>query len=351
MRIQSDALIRLARSVFLRAGSEQAEADAIAEHLVDANLKGHDSHGVARVIRYVRYLEAGSLFPNRELSVVFETDTLAVADGNSGFGQSIGIAAVKLGVAKAKAAGVALVALRNTGHLGRIGAWAERAAEDGVISIHLVNTSGLGMKVAPFAGTDARMSTNPISIGVPRADGPPLIFDAATAFVAEGKVFVAANKGVDLPAGALLDNQGRPTVDPQALYADPPGAITAFGLHKGSGLCFMTDLLAGILTGGGCTAPGVRHLANNMLSIYIDPSSFADQDYLAQETERFMAWVKASPPAEPGGEVLVPGEPELARKAERLAEGVLLDDTTWASILEAAQMVGINQSELDQLTP
>ncbi len=351
MRIQSEPLNRLVRTVFLRAGSEPSEAGAIADHLVDANLKGHDSHGVARVIRYVDYLESGNVFPNRTLSVVFESDSLAVADGNWGFGQALGGAAVELGLDKVRGGGVALVALRNIGHLGRIGAWAELAAADGVISIHLVNTSGRGMKVAPFAGTDARMSTNPIAIGVPRADGPPLIFDAATSFVAEGKVFVAANKGADLPAGALLDNQGRPTTDPQALYADPPGAITAFGLHKGSGLCFMTDLLAGALSGGGCTAPGVSRLTNNMVSIYIDPQSFADADYLERETERFMAWVKGSPPADPAVPVQLPGEPEQATKAARLADGVPLDATTWASILEAARRVGMNQSELDQLTP
>lgn len=351
MRIQSDALNRLVRSVFLRAGSEPSEAGAIADHLIDANLKGHDSHGVSRVIRYVQYLEEGNVFPNRTLTVVFESDTLAVADGNWGYGQALGGAAVKLGVDKARGAGVALVVLRNIGHLGRIGAWAELAAEDGIISIHLVNTSGLGMKVAPFAGSDARMSTNPIAIGMPRAAGPPVIFDAATSFVAEGKVFVAANKGAELPAGALIDNQGRPTTDPQALYSDPPGAITPFGLHKGSGLCFMTDLLAGALSGGGCTAPGVSRLTNNMLSIYIDPRSFADTDYLARETERFMAWVKQSPPADPAVPVQLPGEPEQASAAERLANGVPLDDATWGSILEAARQVGMNQSELDQLIP
>lgn len=349
-QIECGALTRLIEAIFRRAGSEEKEAQEIATHLVDANLMGHDSHGVARVIRYVQYMQDGNLFANASLTVAMETDSLAVADGNFGFGQSLGGAAVALGVEKARKAGVSLVALRNCGHLGRIGAWAEQAAEQGIISMHLVNTSGLGMRVAPFGGTDARLSTNPIAIGVPRAEGPPIIFDAATAFIAEGKVFVANNKGVEVPEGSLIDNQGQPTRDPAALYADPPGAITAFGLHKGSGLCFMIDLLAGALSGGGCTAPGVTRLANNMLSVYIDPSSFADQAYLADETERFMQWVKGSPPATPGGKVLLPGDPERATAAARRADGVPLDDTTWNSIIEAAQMVGLNQSEIGQLT-
>lgn len=346
IRIDKSELERLVGAIFAAAGSGAEEAAAIADHLVEANLMGHDSHGVSRVIRYIEYLEAGTLFPNRRGRVVLDTGAIAVMDGDLGYGQVIGGDAVELGVGKARELGVGVVGLKNVGHLGRIGAWAERAATAGMVSLHFVNTTGLGMKVAPFGGVEARMSTNPIAVGIPRADGPPVIFDAATSVVAEGKVFVARNEGKHLPMKALYDNEGRPSDDPAALYGDPPGAIAAFGLHKGSGLCFVTDLLAGALTGGGATRPEVTTLANNMLSIYIAPERFGETSYLSEETARFIDWVRSSRPVAAGGEILLPGEPERRTRRERFESGVPLDEETWQSVLTAARRVGLNDDLL-----
>jgi len=350
MQIDSRRLTDFAAAIFEHGGSSESEARQIAEHLVEANLTGHDSHGVSRIIRYVDYLQAGNVVPNQEITIALDAPAFAVVDGNMGYGQSTGGAVVDIGVDKARQSGVAVVAFRNVAHLGRIGAWAERAAAAGILSIHFVNTTGAGMLVAPYGGGDARLSTNPIAIGLPRPGQEPIIFDAATSFVAEGKVFVANNKGVATPPGALIDHAGRETTDPAALYADPPGAITTFGLHKGSGLCVMTDLLAGLLSGGGCTAPNTTQLVNNMTSIYVDPSQFADNDAFQQETDRFAQWVKASPPIAGHSEILLPGEPERQRMADRQANGLPLDDTTWASIIEAARRVGMDEPTITQLT-
>ena len=195
----------------------------IAHYLVDANLVGHDSHGVIRVPSYIDWLRAGKVLANQALKIVFENDVIAVVDGQFGFGQVMGEEATKLGIEKARRQGVAVVALRNSGHLGRIGDWAEMAAAAGMVSLHFVNTSGGGILVAPFGGTQRRLSANPIAAGVPVENGPPIIVDISTCTIAEGKIKVAFNKGAKVPEGCILDSEGRPTDDPKAFYASPPG--------------------------------------------------------------------------------------------------------------------------------
>jgi uncharacterized oxidoreductase len=235
VRIQAEAMQDLTAEIFVAAGCSAEESARIGRRLVMANLTGHDSHGVIRIPRYVQWMRDGTLVPGRTIAIVTESDSFAVVDGRHGFGQSVGTQAVELGIAKAKANGVAIVALRNAGHLGRIGDWAEMAVEAGLISIHFVNVAG-SLLVAPFGGTERRMSTNPVCIGVPLSDRPPLILDFATALVAEGKVLVAASGGKALPAGALIGPDGVPSADPKTLYGegdihDPQGG------RQGQGAC------------------------------------------------------------------------------------------------------------------
>src|SRR5262249_40100665 len=145
------------------------EADRIAHYLVEANLAGHDSHGVIRVPYYVEWVQAGKVLPNQAVKVVFENETIAGLDGQYGFGQSIGEPAMRLGIDKVRKHGVAVIALRNTGHLGQIGAWPLLVARAGLLSLHWVNTSGAGILVAPHGGINRRLSANPIAAGVPIA--------------------------------------------------------------------------------------------------------------------------------------------------------------------------------------
>ena len=172
---------------------------------------------------------------------------LAVVDGQFGFGQVMGEQATKLGIDKCSRQGVAVVALRNSGHLGRIGDWAEMAAHAGKVSLHFVNTSGGGILVAPFGGSERRLSANPIAAGVPVEGGPPIILDISTCTIAEGKIKVAFNKRANVPDGCILDGEGNPTNDPTSFYATPPGAILPFGGHKGYGLSVIAEVLAGAL--------------------------------------------------------------------------------------------------------
>jgi uncharacterized oxidoreductase len=334
-------LVDLVAAVMEAAGCADAEARTVARRLVDANLVGHDSHGVLRVGQYLGWMREGHLRSNRAPTVVFESETIAIVDGERGFGQVIGEHAGRLGVAKAKRAGIALVGLRNCGHLGRLGDWAELAADEGCVSLHFLNTSG-AMRVAPFGGSDRRLSTNPMCVGVPRAGGAPVILDITTSTVAEGKLMVARNKGERVPEGWIMDASGKPTTDPAAFYAG--GSLLTIGGHKGSGLSIVTDLLAGALTTGRSSDPGDTVLRNNMLSITIAPDVYDPSGGTLREAHRFVEWVKASPPAVPGQQVLAPGDVERATRARRLAEGIPLDDTTWRDLLAAARSVGLDES-------
>lgn len=342
VNLPADQLQKRIAAIFAAAGCRPPENERIAQHLVEANLVGHDSHGVIRVPSYIDWLHAGKVFPNKTLEIISENDAIAVVDGQFGFGQVMGEAAMELAIAKARQHGVAVVALRNSGHLGRIGDWAIMAANAGQISLHFVNTSGGGILVAPVGGTRRRLSANPIAAGLPRKDRPPLIVDISTCTIAEGKVRVALNKGERVPPGCLLDGEGRPTDDPRAFYADPPGAILPLGGHKGYALSVMVEMLAGALTGGSCSNPATKRVANNMLTITLDPSFFGSEEEFYAEAERFVAHVKDCPTDVAGAEILMPGEPEERTRAKRLAEGITLDDMTWGQLQETGKRLGVS---------
>jgi uncharacterized oxidoreductase len=241
-----------------------------------------------------------------------------------------------------------VIALRNAGHLGRIGDWPLMLARDGLFSLHFVNTTGAGILVAPYGGTQRRLSANPIAAGVPTA-GPPMILDMSTCTVAEGKLRVALNKGAEVAEGCIIDSAGRPTTDPRVFYGDPPGAILPIAGHKGHGLSVLCEVLAGALTGGGCSNPRETRVANNMLSIFLDPGFFGSEEEFAAEARRFLEHVKSSAPAVPGGEILAPGEPERRTRAARLRDGIELDDTTWGQLRDACRLVGLPDGRVAEL--
>jgi uncharacterized oxidoreductase len=355
--IPVDTLRGFVADIFAAAGCGRDEAARIALHLVSSNLAGHDSHGVIRTPRYVLWLQQEFVRAGQSITIVRETPTHAIVDGNLGFGQTIGEQAVDLGIRKAKQNGLSVIGLRNVGHLGRIGDWGERAAEAGLVSIHFVNVNN-GELVAPYGGVDRRFSTNPICIAVPSPEGGiPMLLDFATSLVAEGKVLVASNGGKPVPDNALISPDGRVSGDPRLLYgpiegtrvrdsAQGQGALRTFGEHKGSGLAFMCEILGGCLTEGGTSGPipgGKRtRITNGMLSIYLDPESFGAASF-ARTTQEYAEYLKASRPATPGGEVLVAGEPEARTRAARLKGGIPLQADTWAAILETARGLGLSE--------
>jgi uncharacterized oxidoreductase len=343
--LNAGKLEALVTDIFSRAGSAPAEARMIASRLVGSNLAGHDSHGVVRVSAYIGWLREGKIAPNAHARIINESETFAILDGGSGYGQVIGSEAMEVGIAKARRTGLALIGLRHAHHIGRIGDWAEQCAAAGMASIHFVNVVHYGGIVAPFGGAERRFSTNPIACGMPRPGQDPIILDFATSEVAEGKVMVARNKGVPLPEGALLDARGTPSVTPADLYGPPEGMLLAFGRHKGSGLAIFADLFAGALAGGGCNhdgQPNLQQVHNNMLSVIIDVERIAGREAAEREVAAFVRWVRSARPRTPGGEVLMPGEPELRSREARLRDGIPIDEATWAALAAAAAGLGIN---------
>ena len=342
-RIDQAALRVFVEKLFAASGSDSNEASMVADHLVESNLRGHDSHGVIRVSKYVGWVREGALLPNIHASIASDRGALLAVDGGFGYGQVIGREAMTLAADRAKQLGMCAVAIRNAGHLGRIGAWAEQLAAAGLVSVHFVNTSGFGILVAPYGGSDRRLSANPIAAGAPVPGRTPIILDIATSLVAEGKIQVARNRGQRLEPGWVTDGGGNPTTDPAAFYRNPPGAIFPIAGHKGSGLSIMCELLAGALTGGGSSHPDNKtawRLVNNMMTICFDPAAFPGADF-ATDVLRLSDWVKASPPIRPGGTVALPGEIETEVTAERSKNGIPLDPETLSQIAETARSLSV----------
>jgi uncharacterized oxidoreductase len=357
--IQVPKLIDFVAEVFSHSESSAEEARRIATYLTTANLTGHDSHGVIRVPVYIRWKKMGSVVPDQTAEVLVDTPSLAVVDGKFGYGQTVAPQAVKIGIDKCKASGLAAVALRNAGHIGRVGDWAEMAAAEGLVSIHFVNAAG-SLLVAPYGGVEKRLSTAPYCVGIPRQGQEPIVLDFATSVVAEGKVLVASRGGKKLPKGALVDADGTLSEDPAVLYGphakDGPrdhtkgtGAIRAFGEHKGSGLAFICELLGGALTGTGATAPN-RRFANGMLAFYVDPKVVDTSNFFDGEITRYAEFIRATKPIAGMDSVLVPGDPERKMRAERTASGVPLPDDTWAAIVATAREVGVSERSIQQAT-
>ena len=232
MNVDHTALREVIRTIFAAAGSMGAEPDLIADNLVDSNLAGRDFHGIGMLPGYIASALAGRLEPNRHATVISDNGAILVVDGESGYGVVVAREAMALGIERVKETGVCVVALRNAYHIGRTGAWAEQCSAADCASVHFVNVIDEPY-VAPFGGTDALISTNPFSAGLPATSGAPVFLDMAISKIAAGKAVVAMNKGLPLADGLLIDANGQPSNDPKVLFADPRGALLPMGEHKG----------------------------------------------------------------------------------------------------------------------
>ena len=338
-------LTEVARDVFVAAGVEQEEARIVAEHLVDSNLAGHDSHGVLRIPEYVEWMEAGDVALGQHITVMHETDTLVVIEGGWGFGQVIGLEAFDLGIRKARSAGICIVAVSQCGHIGRVGHYPEIAAQQGLVTVLFVNTHGAGKLTAPWGGRGRRISANPVSVGIPRKNAEPLVLDMSTSAIAEGKLKDALNRGVSVPPGCIVDADGNPTTDPAAFYGPPQGALLPFGRHKGFGLAFVVDILAGALTGAGCSRDSATRIGNGFLAFLIRPDHLRDDDAFFADVNALVHHVKNSELASGFDEILAPGEPEILTRIQRTRNGIPVDDSAWGKICAAAGRYGLNLQE------
>jgi uncharacterized oxidoreductase len=345
------SLARAIEAIAAAGGSEPAEAKLVAENLVTANLTGHDSHGIGMMPRYVEALLEGGLHPNRKVDVKLDGGSLLALDGGAGYGQSIGLQATRLAIERAKKHGVAIAALGNSHHLGRIGHWAEMAVAEGLVSIHFVNVQSFS-RVAPFAGADRRFGTNPVCIGIPLAGEAPFVLDMATSAVAQGKLRVAHNQRAKIPLGWLIDDEGNPTDDPRWGVVAPLGAMTCFGEHKGYGLAVACELLGGALTGGGVTDydnKTQRRVLNGMISIVIDPARLGTEAAFEKDAKSFLAWLRSSRAAPGHDRVRIAGEPEREYRAVRERDGIPVDDETWKEIRAAAGKLELDPQRIEAL--
>ena len=332
---RKEGLEKAIEAIVLAGGSSADEARKVATNLVMANLLGHDSHGVGMIPRYVDALLEGGLFPNREPQIRVDTGTLLVLDGAQGYGQSIGHAAMKLAIERAKKHGSCIMTLAASHHLGRIGHWAEMAVAEGLISIHFVNVISHA-RVAPHGGADARFGTNPICIGVPLPGEPPFLLDMATSAVAQGKMRVAYNKKEKVAPGLLIDNDGKASDDPRYAVVPPLGAILPFGgpagSHKGWGIAMACELLGGALSSGGTwhyDESKKQRVLNGMLAIVIDPKALGTADAFASESRQFLDWLRQGRVAPGNDRVRVAGEPEREYRKKRERDGIPVDEHTW----------------------
>lgn len=333
-------------AILQAAGASPANAEQVASNLVMANLSGHDSHGVGMLPRYIDAIGEGALKPNASVQTKLDIGTLLALDGDGGFGQVVGVQAMELAMERARQHGSCIMTLGHAHHLGRIGHFAEMAVAQGLVSMHFVNVLSRPV-VAPWGGGDGRFGTNPCCIGIPMSGRDPFVLDFATSRVAQGKMRVAHNKGVQVPPGHLIDEHGAPTNDPGVVVVPQSnglyGALMTFGEHKGYGMAVACELLGGALSGGGTwhrPADGKRAVFNGMLTVLIDPAKLGTQQAFEQESAAFIDWLREAPAGTGHDHVRIAGEPEREARAERKKTGIEVDDATWAEIVQAAARVG-----------
>ncbi|POT58031.1 malate/lactate/ureidoglycolate dehydrogenase [Citrobacter amalonaticus] len=347
-RFHAQTLHAFIQAVFRQMGSHEQEAQQVADHLIAANLAGHDSHGIGMIPSYIRSFSQGHLQINRHAKIVKDAGAIVTLEGDCGFGQVVAREAMTLGIEKAQKYGIAAVALHNAHHIGRIGYWAEQCAAAGFVSIHFVNVVGIPM-VAPFNGRDSRFGTDPFCVVFPRKNDFPLLLDYATSAIAFGKTRVAWHKGVAVPEGCLIDAAGVPTTDPAVMQVSPLGSLLTFAQHKGYALAAMCEILGGALSGGKTThqetlQESADAIINCMTTIVINPELFGAPD-CDEQVAAFAGWVKASPHAD-DAPVLLPGEWEVGMRNERLAQGIPLDAGSWQAICDAARQTGMPETTL-----
>ncbi len=338
--IQADNLESLATRIFTALGAPEADARGVADLLVRANLRGHDSHGAIRIPQYAGAIRTGHVNPKSPITVIAETPVIARLDGGRGFGQVVAKRGMEMAIAKAKANGLSAVTLANTTHVGRLADYAEMAAAQGLVGMLWVNAV-FGLNVAPWGGAARRLGTNPHAIAVPGDGGPAMVLDFATSVVAEGKMRVKKNRKQQAPPGWFIDAEGKPGTDPEMFYGTPPGSLLTAGEHKGYGMSLAVELLGGILSGTGAASPGTGVFANGTLMICLDVERFIPLPEFRQQVATFFAWVKTAPPVPGGGEILIPGEPEARLEAERRRDGIPIEDETWRQIETLAAEIGV----------
>lgn len=327
----------LARDIFKAIGVPPDGASWMAQLLVRSNLRGHDSHGVIRIPQYITSWRRGDANPKAEPSVIQEGPATALVDGNLGFGQIVASRGIELAMEKAGTVGVSAVGIFNCNHIGRLADYTEMAIERDMLALMTVNNSGAGQRMAPWGGRAPRLSTNPLAFACPAKDATPVSFDISTTVAAEGKIRVKRNRQEQIPPGWVLDADGRPTTDPNALYGDPPGTILPAGGHKGYALALMIEILSGILARAGHCTESPGSIRNGVFMVVFEIARFVAPATFRDEVDNLIRYLKSCPTIPGTDKILTPGEPELLTEEERRRSGIFVEDQTWRQIQEVAR--------------
>jgi LDH2 family malate/lactate/ureidoglycolate dehydrogenase len=340
----AETLGALSRKIFVAAGCPSDVAERLSVALVDANLVGHDSHGVIRIPSYLAAIRDGHIVADARPEIRRETAVTALVDGRWAFGQVSAAFATTVAIEKAKAHGLSLVGVVRCNHIGRLGEYASLASSAGVAAIVVAGGfGGRGVSAVPFGGAKPLFGTNPLAVGIPAGVEADVLIDFATTSVAAGKIEVARAKKSQLPPGSIVDRDGRPTTDPEDYYRG--GALLPFGGHKGYALSVMVEFFGRVMTGAddfaeeGRGGPVYGH--SGTLILAFDPHVFVAPGQYAAAADQTIQRLKAVPPATGFGEVLVPGEPEERSRSQRTIEGIPLAESTWEQICTVAQNLGV----------
>ncbi len=350
--LQTEQWRRIGKALFVAAGATESNAERVTEALVDANLAGHDSHGVMRIVQYVQAIESGHLDPAGQPEIVKETATSSLVDGKWTFGQVSAEICMKKAIEQAKEQGIAISGLVRAYHIGRLGEYSEMAHDAGMVGMALAGGFGgtggsASTGVAPFGGAKPAFGTNPLSFGLPAGEETVMV-DFASSAVAGGKISLARAKGVPLPPNCILDKDGNPTTNAEDFYNG--GMLMTFGGHKGYGLAVVAELLGQALTGAetyveGNYGGGVYTKAGSLF-VAINPGIFRPAKEYAATAQAAARRIKSVPPAAGFSEVLLPGEPEKRSKAQRRVEGIPMPDTTWEALQKQAAKYSVDVAAL-----
>ncbi len=346
-RIAPDKLRSIGYQLFEAVGCTIEHARVVTDHLVDASLAGHDSHGVIRFYEYVDDIEAGQFNPRGAPHVVWERPCTALVDGGGAMGQVGAKLATEIAIRKARAYGTATVTLRNTSHIGRVGAYPLMVAQAGLVGLMFCNAGRLGRQIAPHGGLDGKLSTNPIAFAAPRRDADPILVDMATSATAEGKLRVFKNRGAAVPEGWLIDRDGQPTTDPDD-YLLRGGAMLPLGGvagHKGECLGFIVELLGGALSGEGVANGAMTMTSNGVLLCVFEVEHFTDLETFYDEVDTLARHVLSSRVDPKIGEIQLPGEFEFRNTRERSQHGIDVGETTWQRVCAAGQRLGLDTAQ------
>ncbi len=330
-----------ATAVYHAAGASPDDAATVARHQAQANLVGHDSHGVQLMASYVDRIDKSHIMPKQQPVVMRESPGAVFVNGGWGFGPVVSEFTMNKVIEKAKTLGVGVGVVREQSHVGRLADYPQMASSQGFIALMMCDSGQSPKIVAPFGGRTARLGTNPICIAFPSDLPGPVTIDMATSAVANGKIGLARARKQPIPAGWALDKEGRATTDPNAFFDG--GAILPLGGpegHKGYGLSFAVETLASILPGLGFGIdPFGRHNDGSFM-VVIDPATFQPLQDFKDQVRDFVKFLKETPLADGFKEIFYPGELEYLTSVKRAQTGIEVEDATWNNMTKIAERFG-----------